>query len=139
MTTGKTERYMLTTPGGDYVLDGTFKPAQLSPTTRSHNLVRARGYREVYDLSDGLPDPVPITLTGTVERGSEDELAADLRELRTAARTATAITRNDRTPVPLLGASVLAVPTGDDSNEAQVTLTFIPTRVPDEDAGLYDW
>lgn len=139
MTTGKTERYMLTTPGGDYVLDGTFKPAQLSPTTRSHNLVRARGYRQVYDLHDGLPDPVPITLTGRMEASSEDELALLLRELRGAARTATALTRNDRTPVALLGASVLAVPISDDSNEAQVTITLIPASVPDEDSGNYDW
>ena len=139
MSAGKTERYVLTTPSGEYVLHGTFKPSQLSPTARAHNLVRARGCREIYDLHDGLPDPVPITLTGTLERGSEDELAADLRELRTAARTATAITRNDRTPVPLLGASVLAVPAGDDSNEAQVTVTLIPASVPDETAGIYDW
>lgn len=139
MSTGKTERYTLSTPAGEYVLDGTFKPSQLSPTARTHNLVRARGYREIYDLHDGLPDPVPITLTGTLERGSEDELSLELRELRGALRAATAITRNDRAPVALLGASVLAVPAGDDSNVAQVTITLIPASVPDEDGGMYDW
>lgn len=139
MSAGKTERYVLTTSGGEYVLDGTFRPAQLAPTGRSHNLVRARGYRQVYDLSDGLPDPVPIVLTGVLERATEDELSLELRELRGAVRAATLLSRNDRPGVGILGASMLSVPVGDDSNVAQVTLTLIPAEVPDEGSGIYDW
>lgn len=135
----KSERYVLTTPAGDYVLDGTFRPAQLAPTAQSHNLVRARGYRQVYDLSDGLPDPVPIVLTGTLERGTEDELSLELRELRGAVRVATLLSRNDRPGAPIVGGSMLTVPVGDDSNVAAVTLTLIPAAVPDEDGGIYDW
>lgn len=133
------ERYVLTTPQGEYVLDGTFRPSQLSPTARTPRLERARGYRQVVDLSDGLPDPAPLVLVGDMEAETEDELALALRELRRAARTATAITRNDRTPVPLLGASMVDVPSSDYSNAAQVTLTLIPAEVPDEDLGDYDW
>lgn len=133
------ERYVLSTPTGEHVLDGTFRPGQMSPTARSHNLVRARGYRQIYDLSDGLPDPAPITLTGTLDAVTEDELSLLLRELRAAVRSATALTRNDRVSVPLLGASMLAAPNGDYSNSASVTLTLIPAAVPDEASGVYDW
>lgn len=133
------ERYVLTTPQSEYVLDGSFRPAQMAPTARAHNLVRARGYRRVFDLSDGISDPAPLVLTGTLEAATEDALALTLRELRRAVRTVTALTRNDRTPVPLLGASMVAVPQGDYSNAAQVTLTLIPAEVPDEANGEYDW
>lgn len=139
MSEGRNERYILSTPQGEYVLDGSFKPSSLSPTATSPNLVRARGYRQIYDLSDGLPDPVPIVLTGTVEASNEDDLALMLRELRGAVKAATRLTRNDRPGVTVLGGSMLAVPIDEDSNHASVTVTLIPAAVPNEGSGIYDW
>lgn len=140
MSAGKTERYVLTTPAGEYVLPGTMMPDRLTPTERPPSLVRGYGYLEQYERGDPYAAPSAITLTGPVELGSEDELALYLRELRGAIRAATALTRNDRPPVPLRPSGrLVAVPDGDDSNRARLTITLIPARVPDETAGIYDW
>lgn len=137
---GKTERYVLSTPTSEYILDGTFRPQQLAPTGRTPQLIRAYGYRTLYDLHDGLADATLITLTGRVERDSEDELALALRELRTAVRTCTTLSRNDRPGVSIRSGILVATPAGDDSNVADVTITFIPVEVPDLAAtGIYDW
>lgn len=128
------ERFWLSTPGGRIALPGTLRPNVLRPTARSPNLVRARGYRQTYDLSDNLPDPVPVTLTGEVEYRTEEELSRALAELRRDLRAATAIDRDGREPYELLSASVLAVPSeGDNSARATLTVTLILSEVPDPD------
>ena len=105
----------------------------------TRNLVRARGYRDVYDLSDGLPDPAPDTLTCQVWADTEDALASVLAEMQRRVRTATRLGRDSDTApgvsrweAALLGGSLLAVP-GDVSTVATVTLTVIRAQVPDVD------
>ncbi|EYB69041.1 hypothetical protein DEIPH_ctg011orf0004 [Deinococcus phoenicis] len=128
------ERYWLTTPNGRIPLPGTLTPSALSLTAVSHNLVRGRGYRDVTDLSDGLPDPVPLTLTGEVRFKTEAELSLSLRELQQALRAATAIDRDGRGEVALASSSLLAVPAGSHSGRAALTVTLILASVPDPDS-----
>lgn len=123
--------YYLHTPGGRVALDGTFAPTGYRMTQTSSNLVRARGYRDMIDLSDGLPDPVPFQLSGEIRFRSESELSLALTELNTLVRSATAVSRDERAPIPISGASLYASPPGRNSGVAAVTLTFIPAEVPD--------
>lgn len=126
------ERYWLHTPQGRLPLPGSLKPTGTSPWTITHNLVRARGYREIYDTSDGLPDPVPRVLTGEVEFNTEEEADLFIAQLRRDLRAATAYDRDGRKPIPLQGASVVDAP-ADDRNSAKrlLTVTLLPTHVPD--------
>lgn len=134
------ERYNLHTPVGIYELDGTARPAVMTPYATSNSLVRAYGYRQMYDLKDGFPDATPITLTGEMEAPSEDELSRDQRTFRRAARMATAFDRDGRKLTPISAAYLVFTPTGDDSNVCAFTLTLMPTQVPDpDDADIYDW
>lgn len=124
------ERYYFQTPSGRVAIDGTFKPESLSPRQVSHNLVRARNFTEVFDLSDGLPDPSPVVLTGFMEAASEAQLSRDINTLDAMVRSASAFDRAGRNVTGLKGASVVAVPVSDDSRKAQVTITLIPAAVP---------
>lgn len=133
------ERFTLETPARRYVLNGTFRPQQLAPTTVSFNLVRARNSTKIHDLGDGLPDPAPIVLTGEMRAKTEDELSLLLRDLRDAVNATTGVTRNERTTVAIQGRSMIAAPISDNSGECSVTLTFIPVDTPSTSGGLYDW
>ncbi|KEF35461.1 hypothetical protein RDMS_01525 [Deinococcus sp. RL] len=139
---GHAEHYWLLTPDGEVALPQTLRPAALALTQASPNLVRARGYTQVYDLSDGLPAPASIVLQGTVigvhgERfRSERELSLYLADLNRAVRAATHIRRDDREPVALQpGGFLHAVPMGrGPSCWAEVSLHLIPAEVPDPDS-----
>ena len=125
------ERYWLTTPTGRRPLDGSFSPDIFRPATITRNLVRARGYPDVFDLSDGLPDPVPIVLKGLARAGTEAELSRLLALWAADARAASLIDRDGRNKTDLQGGSLIAVPIKTNSRFAAVTITLIPTRVTD--------
>ena len=125
------ERYWITANGYRVALPGTFRPSTLSPRTVSYNLVRARGYTEVYDLSDGLPDPAPLVLVGEMEAATEAALAADLETWAAHVRDATSVDRDGRRPMVCRGGSLVAVPADEsDSTRATVTITLILASVP---------
>ncbi|AWN23998.1 hypothetical protein DKM44_12790 [Deinococcus irradiatisoli] len=140
------ERFHLHTPSrpsGIIELNATYVPAVLSPAATTPNLVRARGYRKVYDLSDGLADPTPIIFTGYERADSEAELSRLLSELRADIRAAVSVDRDGRVPVPVQGGTMIAVPITDDSasptglidsTQALVTITLVPAMVPDLDS-----
>lgn len=132
------ERYTFTHSGGVYVLDGTFTPNQLMPTTPSHNLVRGRGSTTIHDLSDGLPAPAPLVLVGLMEAATEEALSQALAVLASALKTCRMVSRQNRLGLGVQSASLLAVPNGDDSSQCQVTISFILTNVP-ADVGTYFW
>lgn len=130
--------YWLTTPHGEYPLPRTLRPQKLAHTARTLSLQRARGYPDVYDLADNLPDPVPVILQGPIVRDphggmfrTEEELSRYLAELEQALMTATAINREGREPVPLtLTSFVDAAPLGNGhSCWADVTITLVPAKV----------
>lgn len=143
------ECYWLLTPDGEVALPQTLRPAALAITQASPNLVRARGYPQLYDLSDGLPDPAPIVLQGTVigvhgERfRSERELSLWLADLRRMVRAAYGLRRDDREPVTLHPGTgfVHAVPMGrGPSCWAEVSIHLVPAEVPDPDSDSpYFW
>lgn len=133
------ERYWLHTPTGRQPLPGSLRPSTLSPMAVTPRLERARGYRQVFDLSDGLPDPVPVTLTGEVECSTEAELSAYLTELHGQLRVATAFDRDERRVLPLLSASLIAVPVNEDSNRAALTVTLLLAEVPDPNSDDPYW
>jgi hypothetical protein len=137
----ESEHYWLHTVQGRVPLPRTLRPGQHLPTGRTPNLVRARGYREVYDLSDGLPDPAPLTLSGVLECESEDALSLALAELRRQLRATFAFDRDGRRVMPVLGVSLISTPTeSDDSSKASLTITLIPASVPDpDDSNAFDW
>ncbi|KQR33114.1 hypothetical protein [Deinococcus sp. Leaf326] len=129
------EQYWITTPEKRRALPGTLKPEKLAPFTTTRNLVRAHGFRQTFDLSDGLPDPEAMTLTGKVYAESEAALSLWLRELRQDLRRATSYDRDGRRETPLLGADLVGVPTEERfSWMANLTLTLILAEVPDPDS-----
>lgn len=133
MTPG--EQYWLTTPDGRVPLPGTLKPDTYGGVAPAPNLVRGRGQRRQYDLSDGLPAASAITLAGEVVTPSELALSALLSTLRRNVRRATALDRDGRHLTPLQGGHLLAVPgmTGH-SGHASLTLTLVPTHIRDPEA-----
>lgn len=131
------EHYILLSGAKPYVLDGSFRPAQLMPTAYTPNLVRGRGSTRIYDLGDGIPAPAPLVLTGTMSAEREDDLAYDLARLREAVWACIRVTRNNRAGVEIQGGSVVAIPISDNSAEAQVVITLIPLNVPL--GGFHDW
>ena len=138
--------YYLTIAGEKVPLPKTLVPSQFAPTQTSHNLARARGYRTVYDLSDGLPDPQPLILTGIVEAAHEDALSSLLTTLRRNVRTAKAVGRyssevpsQSRWEAALIASSMLAVPASDCPSDALVTLTLVLAEVPDVDGLAPYW
>ena len=125
------ERYWLTTPTGRRPLDGSFVPDTFRPAVITRNLVRARGYLDVFDLSDGLPDPVPIVLKGLARAATEAELSRLLALWAADARAASLIDRDGRNGTALQGGSLIAVPLKTNSRFATVTITLISTQVTD--------
>ncbi|GAA4015524.1 hypothetical protein GCM10022631_29500 [Deinococcus rubellus] len=125
------ERYWLTTPTGRRPLPRTLAPDSLAPTARTRTLVRAYGYLDVLDLSDGLPDPVPIILKGLVHAASEAELSRRLDQMAADARSATLLDREHRNPTALIGGSLVASAYKSNTRFALVTLTLTPAKVPD--------
>lgn len=132
------ERFFLVIPSGDVPLDASFRPQVLAPTAATPNLVRARNYTRIFDLSDGLPDPVPRVLTGTMQAPTETELSQALASLRGTIQICTAVRRDTRPAVAISGASMVAAPIDDDSTQASVTITLIPTHLPTVQGG-FDW
>lgn len=133
------ERYWVKTPDSRVELPGTLKPDKLAPYTTTRNLVRARGFRQVSDLSDGLPDPEVMTLTGKVYARTEAELSLLLRELRRNLRRATHFDRDGRRETALLGADLVGEPTEEGlSWMAVITITLIFAEVPDPDSDDLD-
>ena len=135
------ERYALHTPGGLWETPGTMRPVDaLPPYATGSNLVRARGYLELYDLADGLPDPVPLVYTGSLEAETEAELSLLQREFRRRVRTATAISRDGRNVTGVQSGSLVFVSDAEGSQRCTFTLTLIPFSVPDpDDLGANDW
>lgn len=135
------ERYYITAGGVRSALPGNFRPSTLSVRGVSFNLVRARGQTEVFDLSDGLPDPAPFVLTGVMEAASEAALSTLLQTWRNHVAGATAYDRNNRESRVVKGGALVAVPIEETvpapggrrvqpSNKAQVTITLIEAYVP---------
>lgn len=130
--------YIKNAGGTRYDLPSSLRPGLFAPATRSPNLYRARGYLTVYDLSDGLPDPVPITLSGMVTAAHEDALSSLLTDLQyrlnaavKLGRTSSVTPSSTRWEIDVLGGSMIAVPVSDDATDAELTLTLIPAQVPD--------
>lgn len=109
-------------------LPGTMRPAGASAPIAS-NLVRARGYLEIYNLADGLPDPVPVQLTGAWEAEDEHRLSAELEWWSWFVHGCTQYRRDNRPPDDVQGGSLIWAPIDDASNFATVTITLIPKRV----------
>lgn len=130
------ERYYLTTSAGRNPLPGSFAPSELLRNTgASLNLVRGRGQTRIWNLSDGLPDPAPFILTGSVSAPSEDELSSLLAELERIVKTATTLDREGRIYDSIQFATLVAAPRGNKSNEADVTITFVFNNVRSYAAG----
>lgn len=124
------ERYMLyQSEIGWKELRGTFRPSGSAPVSR--NLVRARGHTRIFDLSDGLPEPQLITLTGIWRAQDEHILSAELDWWSWFVATCTQMRRADRAAVEIQGGSLVWAPVEFDSSEATVTITLIPEHVKD--------
>lgn len=126
------ERYYLHNPAASPAwceLPGTFRPGSTAPV--SVNLVRARGYTDVFNLSDLLPDPVVETLTGVWEAEDEARLRAELLWWTWFVAGCTQYRRADQPPDDVQGGSLVWAPLGDESEYANVTITLIPKRVKD--------
>ena len=141
VTLDRPERFQLDTPAGVIELPGTLKPNRLGPEEPPQNLVRAYGYREQYDLMDGLPPPGSLVLTGFVSADDEAQLSLLIRELRRSVRTATRYNRDGRIWRDLLRATLSATPDGDDSNNAGIVIRLTPVQVegPDDLVDPYDF
>lgn len=124
------ERYHVTAGSVRSALPGSFRPSSLSPRAVSFNLVRGRGQTEVWDLSDGLPDPAPLVLVGVMEADTEAALSQMLQSWADHIRAATSVDRDGRQPQACKGGSLVAVPRSDDSTQAEVTITLILAYVP---------
>lgn len=111
-------------------LPATMRPAGSSPAIPS-NLVRARGSLIVHDLSDGLPAPAPVQLTGLWDAEDEESLLAVLDWWRWFLHGCTQYCRGQRPAEEVQGASLIWTPAGDESQFANVTITLIPRRMPD--------
>ena len=129
------ERYFLTTAQGRYPLPGAMRRSTLQNSAPTPNLQRGRNQTQIYDLSDGLPDPQPITLSGRVRYSSEGELMSELARLEDVVRSATAFDREGRNPEGIQGGALVAVPVSDYSGEAEITIALIPTSVRRYTAG----
>lgn len=131
-------RYRLNCPDGDWELPGTMMPQTLmfEPPQR---LVRAFGYRQVYDLSDGLSAAEPLVLKGLLVTESEEELSLTLREWQRRAQVATGFDRGGRASTPLLSAVVFAAPSGNASNLATMTVRLTLLNVMDNADLTGDW
>lgn len=132
------EFYELHRSGGRYTLPRTFRVTSggFVPT---RNLVRARGSTRVFDLSDGLPEPQLITLSGLWYADTETELHQQLRTCATA--VATCVQLNRIRPavgttlrhviygMSVQGGSLVWAPIDFDSSEANVTITLVPEYI----------
>lgn len=125
------ERFWLTTPTGRRALPQTFAVEMLRPTVITRTLVRATGYLDILDLSDGLPDAALIILKGLVRAASEAELSKRLAQMAADALSATLLDRDHRNPTPLIGGSLTASAYKGNTRFALVTLTLTPAKVPD--------
>lgn len=131
------ERYYLTAGGVRSALPASFKPSTLSPRAPSFNLVRARGSTEVFDLSDGLPDPQPFVLVGRMKAANEAGLSALLASWAAHVKACTALDRDGRRTDACKGGALVAVPIGENSAEAEVTITLILANVPTGGANFF--
>lgn len=109
-------------------LPPAMRPAGASAPT-SGNLVRARGHTVIHNLADGLPDPVPVQLTGLWDTGYEELLSSELDWWTWFVTGCTEYRRGDRPPDEVRGSSLIWAPVDDDSSVATVTITLIPARV----------
>lgn len=134
------ERYHLGVGSRVVTLPRSTKPSTLLPVTPSRNLVRARGYLKVHDLSDGLPDPADIVLTARVMFRTEAELSAFLATLHRDIRSASSVWRGPqgqsqaqsrRPPIFLQGGHLIASPAGAHSGAAELVINLKPDRMPD--------
>ena len=134
------ERYWLHTPQGRVPLPQSMRPDVFLPMTITPNLVRARGYRAVFDLSDGLPDPEAWVMKGEVFAESEAHLSLLVKDLRRQVRAATAIDRDERRTWAIQGAYLQATTVSGDSRRGLLTLTLVLEQVPDpDDESEYDF
>ena len=132
------ERYRLWTPSGVQELPGSLRPDTLRPLKRQPRLVRAYGYRDVYDLSDRLGVPTSLVLTGDVKADSEAELSILLYELEQWHLAATHYDRDERNKTALLWATLTATPYEDNgSQRARIVSELMPAQVPTTADGYY--
>lgn len=110
-------------------LPGTFRQGSTPPVAT--NLVRARGYTAVFNLADGLPDPVADTLTGLWEEADEARLRAVLGWWTWFVTGCTRKKRGEQPEEVVQGGSLVWAPAGDESEYANVNITLIPKHVHD--------
>lgn len=114
---------------GWHDLPGTFREGSSPPV--SLNLVRARGYTQVFNLADGLPDPVAPTLTGLWEEEDEARLRAAMAWWTWLVSGCDKKRRGEQPEELVQGGVLVWAPAGDEAEFANVSIILIPKHVHD--------